>query len=161
MRNDSQERGGASVAVLNRLDGWEANLIVNLRLWCEGPDGRRQVWDDYARTFGPLLGREEMRAFETLLTTLIEYSMRPLVRHSVQCACVGSDECVFLNLVRTASDGHLNDAALIATLLTGPAQAEALAMLAGQVGEGARRLSLRPDSGPDPIPNNTNVIRLH
>lgn len=138
MRDDRHEAGGASVAVLSHLEGWEANLVVNLRSWCEGPEGQARVWNDYARTLGASRAREEIRTLENLVNTLADYAYRPLVRHCVHCACVGSDECIFLNLVRTASDGHLTDAALIATLLAGPTQAEVIALLAGQVGAGAR-----------------------
>jgi len=159
MRDDFHARGGASVAVLTSLERWEANLVLNLRLWCEGPKGQAQVWNDYACAFQSPTAAQEMRAFETLMTTLIEYAARPLVRHDVHCACVGSDECIFLNLVKTAADGHLNDAALIATLITGPAKAEAIAMLAGQVGQGARQLT--PKENFRQPPDATNVIRLH
>ncbi|MEL6313395.1 MAG: hypothetical protein AAFQ60_05010 [Pseudomonadota bacterium] len=159
MRDDTYASGGASVAVLNQLNGWEANLILNLRLWCDSPNGKAQVWNDYARTFRSPLATHEMQAFETLIATLIEYAYRPLVRHDVNCACVGSDECVFLNLVKTASDGHLSDAALIATLIAGPTKAEAIAMLAGQVGEGARQI--RPQNHDIDITHATNVVRLH
>ena len=159
MNTDHHKRGGASVAVLNRLDGWEVNLIINLRLWCEGPQGQGKVWNDYANGFGIRSAETEMQAFEALLTTLIDSASRPLVRHSVQCSCVGSDECIFLNLVKTAADGQLNDAALIATLLTGPAKAEMIAMLAGQVGQGARTLFTNTSQAP--IRHGSNVVRLH
>ena len=159
MNMDHHARGGASVAVLNRLDGWEANLIINLRLWCEGPHGQGQVCNDYACGFAGRSAKSEMQAFEALLTTLIESASRPLVRHAVHCSCVGSDECIFLNLVKTAADGHLNDAALIATLLAGPAKAEMIAMLAGQVGESAR--SLYSNISQAPIRQGSNVVQLH
>ncbi|MEM7753440.1 MAG: hypothetical protein AAF230_08510 [Pseudomonadota bacterium] len=159
MKDTHHVRGGASVAVLNQLEGWEATLILNLRLWCDGADGKAHVWNDYARTFRSPDASYEMQAFETLVTTLIEYATRPLVRHEVHCACVGSDECIFLNLVRTASEGHLNDAALIATLIGGPAQAEAIAILAGQVGEGARKIARVPM--PTRPASQSNIIRLH
>ncbi|MEL7151599.1 MAG: hypothetical protein AAGK71_12730 [Pseudomonadota bacterium] len=159
MRDEVHARGGATVAVLHSLERWEANLVLNLRLWCEGPAGQAQVWNDYACTFQSPRAGEEMRAFETLMTSLIEYAVRPLVRHAVHCACVGSDECIVLNLVKTAADGHLNDAALIATLIAGPAKAEAIAMLAGQVGEGAKQI--KPKETYRRSTDATNVIRLH
>ena len=81
------------------------------------------------------------------------------MRHGAQCACVGADEGILAHLVRTASDGHLNDAALIATLMVGPAQAERVAMMAGQVGATLRLISAEP---PHPHPEvATNVVRLH
>ncbi|MEO0945096.1 MAG: hypothetical protein AAFY06_09660 [Pseudomonadota bacterium] len=159
MNSAHHERGGASVAVLNSLDGWEANLVMNLRLWCEGPNGRIQVWNDYACSFPKGEAKSEMHAFEALLTALVECASRPLVRHSVHCSCVGSDECVFVNLVKTAADGHLNDAALIATLLTRPSKAEMIAMLAGQVGTGARQIYTHAQRAPTGV--GASVVRLH
>lgn len=159
MKDEYHLRGGAAVGVLGRLDRWEANLILNLRLWFDGPNGKAQVWNDYARQFRNPAAQYEMQTFEALLATLVEHSIRPLVRHSVECACIGADESVFLNLVRTASDGHLNDAALIATLIAGPSQAEAIAFLAGQVGEGARQLEqITPRTH---SADASNIIRLH
>ncbi|MCV6593719.1 MAG: hypothetical protein OIF48_12245 [Silicimonas sp.] len=160
MRVDPQTaRGGAAVAALNRLDGWEANLILNMRLWCEGGHGKTQVWDEYLRGYPEMQAQREVEAFSSLMAVISDHAARPLVRHSVGCNCVGSDECVFLNLVRTAADGFLNDAALIATLLAGPARAEMIAMLAGQVGEAARVLYRNTEARP--ARGASNVVQLH
>lgn len=144
---------------MGSLEQWEAGLVLNLRRWCEGPHGQAQVWNAYARSFGAMGARDELRVFEALLNALISNASRPLVRHSVDCSCVGSDECVFLNLVRTAADGYLNDAALISTLLAGPAHAEAIACLAGQVGESARRASVPIEM--QNTDTSSNVVTLH
>ncbi|WP_299546389.1 hypothetical protein [uncultured Tateyamaria sp.] len=149
-------RGGAAVAALNRMDDWEANLVLNLRLWCEGPTGKSQARKDYSSVFPEPEADRAWRTFEDLLNKIVLTAARPLVRHEVGCNCVGSDECVFVHLVRTASDGHLNDAALIATLLSGPAHAEHIAIMAGEVGSAIRRIH-------KPIPPAVapNVVRLH
>ena len=140
MNIDHHARGGAAVGVLNRMSAWEANLVLNLRLWCEGPEGQEQVWSEYRRALAGDDAKRECRTFETLLRSLIDAAHRPMVRHEVGCGCLGADEGIFLNLVRTASDGHLRDAALIATLIVGPAYAEQIAMLAAHVGECARKI---------------------
>ncbi|MEM8788891.1 MAG: hypothetical protein AAGE76_11580 [Pseudomonadota bacterium] len=159
MTRDHHARGGATVAILSCLEGWEANVILNLRLWCDGPKGQHQIWNEYRRALPAAEAQHEMQAFEALLRTLVHRAYRPLVRHDVSCSCVGSDECVFLNLVRTAADGHLTDAALISTLLVGPAEAERIALLAGQVGQCVRRIHAEP---PAQIPETaSNVVRLH
>ncbi|MEM8872519.1 MAG: hypothetical protein AAGE38_19115 [Pseudomonadota bacterium] len=156
---DNNARGGAAIGVLNRMEAWEANLVLNLRLWCEGPAGQSQVWNEYRRALPGPDAQCECQAFETLVQTLIDAAHRPLVRHEVGCACVGADEGVFVNMVRNAADGHLTDAALIATLLIGPSQAEHVAVLAGQVGACARHIhsgvpELSTEAG-------SNVVRLH
>lgn len=140
MKVDHHTRGAAAVDVLSSMSAWEANLVLNLRLWCEGPQGQAQVWNEFRRSLKGDDAQRECRTFETLVRSIISAAHRPMVRHEVGCACVGSDEGIFLNLVRTASEGHLRDAALIATLLVGPAHAEHIAMLAGHVGECARKI---------------------
>lgn len=159
MMTDQNARGGAAVAVLTRMDAWEANLVLNLRLWCEGPNGQTQVWNEYRAALPAEEAHKACRAFEVLLNTIMDKSYRPLVRHDVACACVGADESIFANLVRTAADGHLNDAALIATLITGPAQAELIALLAGEVGTHMQRI--HHTTKEQPTKARPNVVRLH
>lgn len=159
MMQDHQARGGAAVAVLTRMDPWEANLVLNLRLWCEGPKGQTQVWNEYRKALPGKEAQDACRGFEVLINTLVENAHRPLVRHDVGCACVGADESVFLHLVRTASEGHLNDAALIATLIVGPARAELIAVLAGEVGACARKIHFQDPESPNKTA--TNVVHLH
>ena len=75
------------------------------------------------------------------------------------CSCVGADECVFLHLVRCASDGELNDAALMAALIVGPSKARQIALLAVQVGSCARDIhNSPPEYSNDTAPKN---VRLH
>jgi len=138
MNTAQDARGGAPVAELASLPPWEARLIRNLRHWFDGADGQAQVWADYLKHLPAQAAAAELRGFEHLLRLVLENASRPLVRHAPDCICVGSDECIFANLVSTASDGLLGDAALISTLLVGPAQAELVAVLAGQVGAGLR-----------------------
>ena len=133
-------RGGAEIAALGHLDPWEAALIRNLRLWGEGPSGQAHIRRDFDAA---LPGAEAERAWhhlDDLLSRIVATAARPMVWHEVHCSSVGADECVFAHLVGTASAGHLGDAALIATLLVGPAHAEHVALLAGEVGTCARRI---------------------
>ncbi|MEX0369565.1 MAG: hypothetical protein AB3N09_02980 [Tateyamaria sp.] len=152
-------RGGAALAVLNRMDAWEAQLVLNLRLWCEGAQGRALAQRDYSAALSPVEADQAWSIFDRLVVKVLATSARPLVRHEVGCNCVGSDECIFLHLVRTASDGHLNDAALIATLLSGPAHAEHIALLAGDVGSTMRRIHR---TAANALPNDDRkVVHLH
>ena len=149
---DPHARGGATIGVLNTLESWESFIVLNLRLWCDGADGQAQVWAQYRATLPIGEAKAQCATFETLVRTITSMAQRPLVRHDVACACVGADEGIFLHLIRTASDGHLNDAALIATLLAGPAQA-------GQVGACARRMHSKDT--PPYAREYSNVVHLH
>ncbi|MEM9577410.1 MAG: hypothetical protein AAF999_10400 [Pseudomonadota bacterium] len=159
MRPDHNSPGGATVAVLNRLEAWEAALVIDLRMWCDGPSGQAEVWNGYRRSLPGQNAKRACRSFEILLTTLIKSAYRPLVRHDTGCSCVGADENILVNLVRTASDGQLNDAALIATLIAGPAQAEHIAVLAGEVGETLRHMHREDIDFSTEVGG--NVVRLH
>lgn len=136
--------GAAAIGVLNQMRPWEANLVLNLRLWCDGPEGQAQVEAEFCTCLGGDAACREYETFQALVGSLLAAAYRPLIRHEVGCACLGSDEGIFLNLVRTAADGHLRDAALIATLLAGPAHAEQIAMLAARVGTCARKIHCKP-----------------
>ncbi len=147
------------IAVLDQMDAWEINLVLNLRLWCEGPTGRRAAWTDYANAVPYGDAERAWHDFERLVERVITTASRPLVRHQVTCNCVGSDEYIFLHLVRTASDGYLNDAALIATLLSGPAHAEHIALMAGEVGSALRHAHCKSNSI-SPVAT-AELVRLH
>ncbi|MEO0379556.1 MAG: hypothetical protein AAF252_04755 [Pseudomonadota bacterium] len=159
MMSEHHKRGGAPVTTLNRLDAWEAAIILSLRRWCEGPSGQLIIRNELDCAFGRSEAVRAWEDFDCLIRRIVGTAFRPLVRHDVGCNCVGSDEYVFAHLVGTASEGHLNDAALIATLLSGPAHAEQIAVLAGEVGLSARRMhhtrsNVRPEEA-------RNLVRLH
>lgn len=158
MTEDHRARGGAAVAVLNRMEPWESNLVLNLRLWCEGTRGQSEVWNEYRKALPGPQAQTACRAFEVLLKTLVENAHRPLVRRDVGCNCVGADEAIFVHLVHTASDGHLGDAALIATLIIGPSKAEHIAVLAGEVGTCVRDIHAHHQPPKETL---SNVVRLH
>lgn len=159
MTPEHHKRGGASLAMLNTMLPWEAELVLNLRLWCDGPDGQRQVRTTFARVWPQPEAQNEICAFEDLVGIVTKHAHRPLVRHEVTCSCVGSDECIFTHLVSTACEGHLADAALIATLLVSASQAEHVALLAGQVGNATKRMVAHYDPRTDAV--SATVHRLH
>ncbi|WP_108885448.1 hypothetical protein [Pseudoprimorskyibacter insulae] len=135
------DAGGVAVGSLDHLAGWEATLVTQLRCWCDGDQGRTTVFDTFARCFDPNEAERAFAAFEALVTTLMLHAHRPLVRHSVQCSCLGADESVFIHFIRLAEAGQFNDATLVATLMIGATYAEHLTLIAGEVGHTARQMS--------------------
>lgn len=140
MRMDRDIRGAAIVGQLSELSDWEADLITHLRLWMDDADSKAQVWTSYANALGPTLARQRLGSFEQLLGVIEGNMLRPLVRHTTACRALGSDEAVFLNLVRLASEGDLHEAVLIATLIVRAPLAEQVAILAAEVGTTLRIL---------------------
>ena len=160
MISGHHRRGGATIGHLSTLDDWEALLIRELRLWCHGPEGQAEVWNGFAVNLPPGTADTEMRVFEDLIRTMATYARRPLVRHDVQCDCLGADEAVFLQIVKSACSGELHDAAMVAALAVMPAHAERVALMAAQVGTSIQRISAHLDVPAEPHKPH-NVVRLH
>ncbi|MGX9356188.1 hypothetical protein ACS3SW_13810 [Roseobacteraceae bacterium S113] len=142
MTQASQNRGGAPVGVVSDLDGIEAASVLYLRLWSDGTEAQTQVWNDFASGLGAVQGRHAPRCFEDLCALCTRHGRRPLMRHSVCCACLGADESCFANFIATAALGEREDAMLIATLLVRPDVAPVLTALAAEVGRAFKRMDL-------------------
>ena len=102
MKFSYKQRGGAPVGHIAELDAIEAASIIYLRLWADGPDAQRQVWNEFATTLGPDRGRRTLETFEELCVLCAQHARRPMMRHAVRCKCVGADESCFANFIATA-----------------------------------------------------------
>jgi len=142
MIDAQQNRGGAPVGFITELDSIEAASVIYLRLWCDGPDAQAQVWNDFACGLGPDQGRKAVQSFEELCRLCARHGRRPLMRHSVQCKCLGADESCFANFIATAVDGEREDALLIATLLVRPDVAPLITSHATNFGLALKRMNL-------------------
>ncbi len=142
MTVSNQNRGSAPVGFIAELDDIEAASVIYLRLWCDGPAAQAQVWNDFASSLGSDQGRKALRSFEDLFSLCTRHGRRPLVRHSVDCKCLGADESCFANFIATAATGEREDAMLIATLLVRPDVAPLIASLAADVGRALMRMQL-------------------
>jgi hypothetical protein len=142
MSGSNQNRGGAAVGFITELDGIEAASVIYLRLWCDGPEAQAQVGDDFASSLGPEQGRKALKSFEDLCSLCCRHGRRPLMRHSLQCKCLGADESCFANFIAAAATGEREDAMLIATLLVRPDMAPLIASLAAEVGHAFMRMRL-------------------
>lgn len=142
MNSDHEKRGGAPVGFVSELDSIQAAAVIYLRLWCDGPEAQVQVWNDLSSGLGATHGRKALQSFETLCRMCAQHGRRPLVRHAVTCACLGSDESCFANFIATAAQGEREDAMLIATLLVRPDVAPLIASLASEFGLALTRMRL-------------------
>ncbi|MGJ8598016.1 hypothetical protein [Sulfitobacter sp.] len=135
-------RGGAPVGFITELDGIEAASVIYLRLWSDGADAQAQVRDDFVTALGHHQGHKAVQSFEQICSLCNAHGRRPLMRHSVQCKCLGADESCFANFIAIASEGAREDAMLIATLLVRPDVAPLLASCAFDFGLALRRMRL-------------------
>ncbi len=142
MNDTRQKRGGAPVAMLTDLDSVAAASVIYLRMWCNGPETQVDVWNDLANALGSQRGRKALETFEDLCGLCARHGRRPLMRHAVQCKCIGADEACFANFIATAADGERDDAMLIATLLVRADVAPIIASLATDFGLALKQMNL-------------------
>ena len=136
-------RGGAPVGYVTELGPVEAGAVLYLRLWCDGPDARAQVRDDFATALGTERGRKALKAFEYLCDMCVRHGRRPLMRHNVTCKCLGADESCFANFIGYATEGEREDALLIATTIVRPDMAPPLVGLAQDFGLALRHMAIK------------------
>lgn len=154
MKQSSSHRGGAPVGHLNDLGALEVATVVYLRLWSDGPRSRSAMYADFSERLGETRSAEAINAFEQMCGLCARHGRRPLIRHSVSCKCLGSDESCFANFIAAAAEGAHEDAMLIATLLVRPDVAPLMTSLATDFGLALKRMQLaapRDRSAPHPI----------
>jgi len=137
-------RGGMPVGYLADLGAVEAGAVLCLRLWCDGPEAKALLRNEFARALETPAGRRALRSFETLFELWIRHARRPLMRHAVGCKCLGGDEACFANFVAVASAGDREDALIIATTVVRADVAALMVSLAGDFGLALRRMAIPP-----------------
>ena len=143
MTRAPEERGGAPVGFMAELDGVGAASVIYLRMWYDGPVSKADVWNDFSSSLGTDDGRRALKAFENLCSLCLQHGRRPMVRHAINCKCIGSDESCFANFITTAANGEREDAMLIATLLVRTDIAPLITSLAIDFGLALMKMNLR------------------
>jgi len=142
MNSVQERRGAAPVGYLAELDGIEAASVIYLRLWTDGPESREKVVTDFSLGLGDDQGRSAIKSFQQLCTLCSTHGRRPLMRHSVECKCLGADESCFANFIATAAEGDREDAMLFATLLVRVDMAPLVTACAVDFGLALKRMRL-------------------
>lgn len=127
-------RGGVTVGTLCELPPLEAGAVIYLRHWFSGAQTRQQMRRDFEVSFGPELADSAFEAFGCLCNFCATHGRRPLIRHSMQCKCLGADENCFANLLASAAQGQDADAQILASLIVQPCKAQELAQMASDCG---------------------------
>ncbi len=147
MTHGAYKRGGASVGLISDLSDIEAASVLYFRMWFDGPVTQAQVSADIMAVLGQTHGESALRAFDQLCSLCSKYGRHPLMRHSVMCKCLGSDESCFANFIATATDGDHEDAMLIATLFVRGDMAPLIASLAADFGVALKKMRLGASRG--------------
>ncbi|KPP84135.1 MAG: hypothetical protein HLUCCA08_01350 [Rhodobacteraceae bacterium HLUCCA08] len=141
-------RGAAAVGQLAELGPVEAGAVLCLRLWSDGPDDRAALQADLRQHLGASVGALACAAMETIGALCTRFGRRPLMRHDVDCACLGGDEAAFALLVATAAEGETEDALMLAALIVRADVAPMLIAPARDLGLSLRRMSLTIQAHP-------------
>ena len=89
-------RGGAPVGYLSELNQLEQNAILFLRYWSQSAkadhDLQSKFWADITYDLGITKTRQAIEAFDEIFTLCVKYSRRPIMKHDLECKCIGGDE---------------------------------------------------------------------
>jgi hypothetical protein len=107
-------RGAAPVGLVGDLPVLEQGAVLLLRRWCDDEEGRIAVAADFKRALGNDRGAEAVNALAHLVTLFVRHGRRPLMRHGLQCSCLGGDESAFALMVAAAAIGDREDAMSLA-----------------------------------------------
>ncbi|MEJ6403252.1 hypothetical protein [Yoonia sp. 2307UL14-13] len=140
------QRGGTAIGYLAELDSVEAASVIYLRLWSNGPNSRCDIWQDIATSLGAERADRALDAFGQLCGLCGRFGRRPLMRHAVECRCLGADEACFATFIAAAADGDRDDAMLMATLLVRPDIAPLITSLAADFGLALKQMNLTAPS---------------
>ncbi|MFT6676100.1 MAG: hypothetical protein ACJAVM_002302 [Sulfitobacter sp.] len=158
MTDLSTRRGAAPVGFITELPAIEAASVLYLRLWSDGPDQQSEVMKDFQAALGLKKGVKAVATLEQLFSLCARFGRRPLMRHSVDCKCLGADESCFANFIAAAVDGDREDALLMATLLVRPDVAPQIAALASEFGLALKSMRLvAPSETAAPTFTNTTL----
>ena len=151
MSAHDRQIGGTPVGQLDDLGQVEACAVVYLRLWADGAGGQQAIWNDLTAALGAERARTVLAQFEDIVALMSRHGRRPLMRHALQCRCVGGDEACFGTFIATAATGEREDAMLMAMLMIRPDFAPQLTAAAADFGLGLKQMQLRRPPQPAPL----------
>jgi len=126
--------GAAAVGRILDLPPLEMTVVLFLRLWSEGPRGRAEVHQELVARLGATEAGPALEAFERFVRALVGAARRPLMRHGIDCPCVGGDEAAAARAVALAAAGEAEEAATLIAWIARPGVAMPLVASAEEAG---------------------------
>ena len=154
-------RGGAPVGYLSELNQLEQNAILFLRYWSQRSmadnDLQNKFWFNITYDLGITKTRQAIDAFDEIFTLCVKYSRRPIMKHDLECKCIGGDESCFANIIGFAQVDELEDALLLASNLVAPKFASCLVTSARKFAESITISECNPLEAEESYYQNYNV----
>ena len=136
----TQIKGGSPVTVISDLS-WEEHLVIYYFRCCfDGSEALLEVHEEFRFYLGIEIANKTIGALQFLFSKLQNNGRRRLVRHDLNCKCVGADENCFAQLVTRSTCVDKKDAILIGTLLTDADLAPELVYAAEDFAAGVKAL---------------------
>ena len=85
-------------------------------------------------------GNSAFQSFKDLCEIIFHHGRRSLIRHQLDCSCVGADESCFAQLILRAANNYKEDATLIALLLVPHHLTSETIALATKIGTSIKKL---------------------
>ncbi|PZX16211.1 hypothetical protein LX81_02062 [Palleronia aestuarii] len=154
------DRGALPVGLIDEADAITRSAIILLRCWCTGGESRKHIAAQFRDVLPAEAARDAVRDFDALMELTLAAARRPLMRHELDCRCMGGDENAFAQMIVAGAAGDHDDALLFAcVLMTGPAAFEAGRL---SIALGQPFLRLATAHGRDPHPtHSTPASRVH
>ena len=134
------KKGGAPVGLIEDLSDEEFLAVYYLRCWFEDTEGKKRIERELNINLGYDQGYKILNSLESLFQLLLRKARRTIVRHNIDCFCVGADESCFSQLITRAANKEREDAMLIAMLLADKHFASKITDLAEEFGLGIKTL---------------------
>ena len=137
--------GGAAVGKMEYLSLEEYTIISFLRRYCDGEISRQTLKKELIVNLGYSEGEKMFDSLNNLFKSIFNNGRRALIRHKIECDCVGADESCFAQLILRAANNYKEEAVLISLLLMPPDLSAETVSLASEIGTSIKKLINQDD----------------
>ena len=120
-------------------------------------DLQNKFWSNITYDLGITKTRQAIDAFDEIFTLCVKYSRRPIMKHDLECKCIGGDESCFANIIGFAQVDELEDALLLASNLVAPKFSSCLVTSARKFAESITISECNPLEAEESYYQNYNV----
>ena len=132
--------GGAAVGKMEYLSLEEYTIISFLRRYCDGEMSRQTLKKELIINLGYSAGEKTFDSLKNLFENIFHHGRRALIRHNIDCDCVGADESCLAQLILRAGNNYKEEAILISLLLMPPDFSAETVRLASEIGASIKNL---------------------
>ena len=86
-------------------------------------------------------GDDAYAALSRLTQLIVQNGRRPLMRHALECRCIGADESCFATMIASAAENDHEDSMLLASVMVKAQVASVAACLAFQVASALKSMT--------------------